>query len=156
MESLFYVYFRKWCSRASQIAFHDCQKIAKSCIFKNCSFGQHQSTSYSSSLTTSGAMARKSSNRVSWDSFCLIGSRYQHNITSGNILLSDHCSLGHLFVGPPPTTHQASGEPTKNMCLRKSVSIIICPSPLSHHTLHYYLQSRYSTKGWDSWVWEVT
>ena len=27
MESLFYVYFRKWCSRVSQIAFHDCRKI---------------------------------------------------------------------------------------------------------------------------------
>ena len=81
-------------------------------------------------LMTSGAKTRKS-----W-----------HNITSKNILLSDHCSLGHLFVDPPPTTHRASGRPTKNMCLRKSVSIIICPPPLSHHTLYCYLQSRYSTK----------
>ena len=81
-------------------------------------------------LMTSGAKTRKS-----W-----------HNITSRNILVSDHCSLGHLFVGPPPTTHRASGGPTKNMCLRKSVSIIICPPPLAHHTLYCYLQSRYSTK----------
>ena len=35
-------------------------------------------------LMTSGAKTRKS-----W-----------HNITSKNVLLSDHCSLGHLFVGP--------------------------------------------------------
>ena len=68
-----------------------------------------------------------------------------HNITSKNILLSDHCSLGHLFVGPPPT-HRAGGGPTKNMRLRKSVSITSCPPPLSHHTLYYYLQSRYSAK----------
>ena len=96
-------------------------------------------------LSTSWANAEKSLNRVSWDSFCLIGSRYQHNITSGNILLSDHCSLGHLFVGPPPT-HRAGGGPTRNVCLCKSVSIIICPPPLSHHTLYCYLQSRHSTK----------
>ena len=69
-----------------------------------------------------------------------------HKMTPKNILLSDHCSLGHLFVGPPPTTHRASGGPTKKMCLRKSVSIIIRPPSLSHHTLYYYLQSRYSTK----------
>ena len=81
-------------------------------------------------LMTSGAKTRKS-----W-----------HNITSKNILLSDHCSLGHLFVGPPPTTHRASGGPTKKMCLRKSVFIIICPPPLAHHTLYCYLQSRHSTK----------
>ena len=73
------------------------------------------------------------------------GSRYQHNITSGNILLSNHCSLGHLLVGPPPT-HRAGGGPTRNVCLCKSVSIIICPPPLSHHTLYCYLQSRHSTK----------
>ena len=81
-------------------------------------------------LMTSGAKTKKS-----W-----------HNITSKNILLSDHCSLGHLFVGPPPTTHRASGGPTKKMCLRKSVFIIICPPPLAHHTLYCYLQSRHSTK----------
>ena len=81
-------------------------------------------------LMTSGAKTRKS-----W-----------HNITSKNILLSDHCSLGHLFVDPPPTTHRASGGPTKKMCLRKSVFIIICPPPLAHHTLYCYLQSRHSTK----------
>ena len=69
-------------------------------------------------LMTSGAKTRKS-----W-----------HNITSKNILLSDHCSLGHLFMGPPPITHRASGGPTKNMCLRKSASIIIDPPSLSHHT----------------------
>ena len=97
-------------------------------------------------LSTSWANAEKSLNRVSWDSFRLIGSRYQHNITSGNILLSDHCSSGHLFVDPPPTTHRASGGPTKKMCLRKSIFIIICPPPLAHHTLHCYLQSRHSTK----------
>ena len=33
MESLFYVYFRKWCSRASQIAFHDCQKNLQNHVF---------------------------------------------------------------------------------------------------------------------------
>ena len=33
MESLFYVYFRKWCSRASQIAFHDCQKKLQNHVF---------------------------------------------------------------------------------------------------------------------------
>ena len=49
-------------------------------------------------LMTSGAKTRKS-----W-----------HNITSKNILLSDHCSLGHLFVGPPPT-HRAGGGPTRNV-----------------------------------------
>ena len=81
-------------------------------------------------LMTSGAKTRKS-----W-----------HNIKSKTISLSDHCSLGHLFVGPPPTTHRASGGPTKNMCLRKSVSIIICPPLLSHPTLYCYLRSRYSTK----------
>ena len=81
-------------------------------------------------LMTSGAKTRKS-----W-----------HNITSKNILLSDHCSLGHLFVGPLPITHRASGGPTKNMCLRKSVSIIICPPLLSHPTLCWDLQSRHSTK----------
>ena len=81
-------------------------------------------------LMTSGAKTRKS-----W-----------HNITSKNILLSDHCSLGHLVVGPPPITHRASGRPTKKMCLRKSVFIIICPPPLAHHTLYCYLQSRHSTK----------
>ena len=81
-------------------------------------------------LMTSGAKTRKS----------------LHNITSKNILLSDHCSLGHLFVGPPPTTHRASGGSTKNMCLRKGVCIIICPPPLSHHILYCYPQSRHSTK----------
>ena len=81
-------------------------------------------------LMTSGAKTRKS-----W-----------HNITSKNILVSDHCSLGHVFVGPPPTTHRASGGPTNKMCLRKSVCIIICPPPLAHHTLYCYLQSRHSTK----------
>ena len=69
-----------------------------------------------------------------------------HGTIIKNNLVSDHCSLGHLFVGPSPTTHRASGVPTKNMCLRKSVSIIICPPPLSHHALYCYLQSRYSTK----------
>ena len=34
MESLFYVYFRKWCSRASQIAFHDCRKNCKIMYFQ--------------------------------------------------------------------------------------------------------------------------
>ena len=85
-------------------------------------------------LSTSWANAEKSLNRVSWDSFCLIGSRYQHNITSGNILLSDHCSLGHLFVGPPPT-HRAGGGPTRNVCLCKSVSIIIAAAAFTSHTL---------------------
>ena len=96
-------------------------------------------------LVTSWANAEKSLNRVSWDSFCLIGSRSQHNFTSGNILLSDHCLLGHLFVGPPPT-HRAGGGPTKNMCPRKNISIILCLPPLSHPTLCCDLQSRHSTK----------
>ena len=30
----FYVYFRKWCCRASQIAFHDCQKNCKIMYFQ--------------------------------------------------------------------------------------------------------------------------
>ena len=81
-------------------------------------------------LMTSGAKTRKS-----W-----------HNITSKNILLSDHSSLGHLFVGPLLITHRAGGRPTKNMCLRKSVSIIICPPLLSHPTLCWDLQSRHSPK----------
>ena len=34
-------------------------------------------------FSTTGAKARKSSNRVSWDSFCLISTWYRHNITSG-------------------------------------------------------------------------
>ena len=33
MESMFYVYFRKWCSGASQIAFHDCQKNLQNHVF---------------------------------------------------------------------------------------------------------------------------
>ena len=34
MESLFYVYFRKWCSGASQIAFHDCRKSLQNHVFQ--------------------------------------------------------------------------------------------------------------------------
>ena len=33
MESLFYVYFRKWCSGANQITFHDCQKNLQNHVF---------------------------------------------------------------------------------------------------------------------------
>ena len=33
MESLFYVYFRKWCSRVSQIAFHDFQNQMQNHVF---------------------------------------------------------------------------------------------------------------------------
>ena len=33
MESLFDVYFRKWCSGANQIAFHDCQKNLQNHVF---------------------------------------------------------------------------------------------------------------------------
>ena len=33
MESLFYVYVRKWCSRASQVAFHDCRKKLQNHVF---------------------------------------------------------------------------------------------------------------------------
>ena len=33
MEPLFYVYFRKWCSRVSQIAFHDCRKKLQHHVF---------------------------------------------------------------------------------------------------------------------------
>ena len=33
MESLFDVYFRKWCSGANQIAFHDCQKCLQNHVF---------------------------------------------------------------------------------------------------------------------------
>ena len=34
LESLFYVYFRKWCSRASQISFHDCRQNCKIMYFQ--------------------------------------------------------------------------------------------------------------------------
>ena len=96
-------------------------------------------------FSTTGAKARKSSNRVSWDSFCLISLDTGTISHQENILLSDNRSLGHLLVGIL-STHRASGGPTKKMCLRKNVSIIICPPPLSHHTLYCYPQSRYSTK----------
>ena len=99
-------------------------------------------------LSISGSKARKSPNQALV--FMTSGTKTRkswHSITSKNILLSDHCSLGHPFVGPPPTTHRARGGPTKNMCLRKSVSIIICPLPLSHPTLCCDLQSRHSRKG---------
>ena len=33
LESLFYVYFRKWCSGASQIAFHDFRKQLQNHVF---------------------------------------------------------------------------------------------------------------------------
>ena len=33
MESLFDVYFRKWCSGVNQIAFHDCQKSLQNHVF---------------------------------------------------------------------------------------------------------------------------
>ena len=33
MESLFYVYFRKWCSRVNQITFHDYRKELQNCWF---------------------------------------------------------------------------------------------------------------------------
>ena len=92
-------------------------------------------------LSTSGSKARKPSNQASWDWFWWLGTiLYQENI-----LLSDHRSLDHLLVGPL-STHRTSGAPTKKMCLHKIVSIILCPPPLSHHTLYCYLQSRYSTK----------
>ena len=72
--------------------------------------------------------------RVSWDSFCLIGSRYQHNITSGNILLSDHCSLGHLFVGPPPT-HRAGGTHEKCVSMQKCFHNDWSAAAFTSHTL---------------------
>ena len=34
MESLFDVYFRKWCFRVNQIAFRDCQKSCKIMYFQ--------------------------------------------------------------------------------------------------------------------------
>ena len=92
-------------------------------------------------LSTSGSKARKPSNQASWGRFWWFGTILHQE----NILLSDHRSLGHLFVGPLGI-HRTSGGPTKKMCLRKSVSIIVCPPPLSHHTLYCYLRSRYSTK----------
>ena len=70
-------------------------------------------------LMTSGAKTRKS-----W-----------HNITSRNILVSDHCSLGHLSVGPPPTIHRASGGPTENMCLRKCFHHNWSAVAVTSHTL---------------------
>ena len=101
-------------------------------------------------LSTSAAKARKSSNRVSWDSFCRL---LEPRLKSHQIELpgsGEHFIIGSLFivssVWGPPSTHRASEGPTKNMCLRKSVSIIICPLPLSHPTLYFYLQSRHTTK----------
>ena len=100
-------------------------------------------------FSTSGAKARKSSNRVSWDSFRLIGTWYRHNITSEEHFIIGSSFIGsphgHLFV-VPPSTHRASGGPTRNTCLRKSVSIIIGPLPLSHHRSFCCLQSRCPTK----------
>ena len=92
-------------------------------------------------LSTSGSKARKPSNQASWGWFWWLGTILHQE----NILLSDHRSLGHLLVGPL-STHRTSGGPTKKMCLRKSVSIIICPPLLSHPALCWDLQSRYSTK----------
>ena len=96
-------------------------------------------------FSNTGAKARKSSNRVSWDWFCLINTWCRHILHQENIWLSDHRSLGHLLVGPL-STHRTTGGPTKNMCLRKNMSIILCPPPLSHPTLCCDLQSRHSTK----------
>ena len=207
MESLFYVYFRKWCSRASQIAFHDCQKKLQNHVFSRIvhlastrapviaahwcsgrvllapgsSLGAHGSSWWLLAwiyetvvplsktyifhspglfwtspktyildhskcmktivLSTSGSKARKPSNQASWGWFWWLGTILHQE----NILLSDHRSLGHLLVGPL-STHRTSGGPTKKMCLRKIVSMIICPPPLSHPTLCCDLQSRHSTK----------
>ena len=75
----------------------------------------------------------------------------QHDIViilhQESILLSDHRLLCHLLVGPL-SSYLASGGPTiyTYMRQRKSVSIISCPAPLSHHTRYCCLQSRYSTK----------
>ena len=38
------------------------------------------------------------------------------------------------------------GDPQKNCVYAKIISIILCPPPLSHPTLYWYLQSRHSTK----------
>ena len=109
MESLFDVHFHKWCSRANQIAFHDCQKKLQNHVFSRIvhlastrapviaahsrllepwpeshqieplgtgfvDFWNHgqkiiKSRILGSVSSTSGAMARKSSNRASWDRF---------------------------------------------------------------------------------------
>ena len=45
----------------------------------------------------------------------------------------------------PCLLSEPAGDPRKR-CLRKSISIILCPPPLSHHTLYCYLQSRHTTK----------
>ena len=91
-------------------------------------------------LSTSWANAEKSLNQVSWDSFCLIGSRYQHIITSG-----EHLIIGSSFIGSP-----ARGSPVyspnqrgthEKYVLRESVSIIICPPPLSHPILLWPAES---------------
>ena len=97
-------------------------------------------------LSTSESKAREPSNQASWGWFWwLLEPRLESHCTilhQKSILLSDHCSLGHLFVDPPPTTHRASGGPTKKMCLRKSVFIIICPPP---HITHFIVTCRVGT-----------
>ena len=70
---------------------------------------------------------------------------HRHNITWGENFLSDHRLMCHLPVGPP-SSYLASGGPTRNMRLRKSVFRINRPLPLSHHISYCCLQSRYSTK----------
>ena len=52
-----------------------------------------------------------------------------------SILISDHCLLCHLFLGPPSAS-LVSGGPTINMCPRKSVSKVIAPWPLYY--FNYY------------------
>ena len=46
-----------------------------------------------------------------------------------SILISDHCLLCHLFLGPPSAS-LVSGGPTINMCPRENVSKVIAPWPL--------------------------
>ena len=100
-------------------------------------------------LSTSGSKARKPSNQASWGWFWwLLEPRLESH---GTILHQKTfwyrvivpwviCSwVLRLLLTEP------AGDPRKK-CVRKSVSIIICPPPLAHHTLYCYLQSRHSTK----------
>ena len=52
-----------------------------------------------------------------------------------SILISDHCLLCHLFLGPPSAS-LVSGGPTINMCPRETVSKVIAPWPLYY--FNYY------------------
>ena len=82
------------------------------------------------------AKARKSLNRVSWDSFCL-------SIHDTGTILHQETFCYRIIVHwvtcswVPCLLTEPAGDPRKKKCLRKSLSIIICPPPLSHYTLSF-------------------